>query len=57
MLKVTDGSDCLCLSCMGKHEVKKVSISRKVRNGENIVGFHLCRECLIELAQEFKPFT
>ena len=57
MLKVINDSDCSCLSCMGKKEVKEVKISRKIRNEENIVSFNLCIDCLRELALEFKPYS
>ena len=46
-----------CLSCGNKKcSTIMVSINR-IKKDENIITFHLCRECLNQLAREFYPYS
>lgn len=58
MLKVEFGyEDVTCLSCGDKeHGTAKVAFNRE-KNSENIITFHLCRQCLNKLAREFHKFS
>lgn len=57
MLNVKFDCDEKCLSCSDKeHKTAKISINR-MKYGDNIVTFHLCRKCLNQLAREFHPFS
>ena len=57
MLITKFNCDEICLSCGNKNcSTIKVTINRIKRN-ENIITFHLCRECLNQLAREFYPYS
>lgn len=59
MLEVRESRD-ICISCCDKNKnTKKISINRdgSSHEGNNIVTFSLCNECLNKLAIEFHKFS